>query len=408
METTDLTLNGRRRLPQLRLAPEHSPLARVSASFGLLGLLSKVLSGRKAEVKVAVVIDLQSSDSVRWKIRDLQQSLYWLEPEWVNEIVHDLRSDGALSYDSFSNYYQLTAEGRLIAAVVSALTVPAVDTAQKVKFLNIAMHLAETMSAAGELVFAQFRSAKAILREDHAELRTALDEGHREGIRRAADNLAQHARHLEEMVQEHQAFFARYQGDPRWAREEYEAFQLASTLGRDAALVLDRLNAIVDELARGLILLDKGDIREFVEETAEKDLIALVGGLIEAPPFIAWFDTELALVDLGDLLEQERTTTPILPNPELLTWEMPGEPAPDPIREMSNELVALNKPNRFLDFVVQRNWSTSVARHAALVGAYAEHDHGLPLIVDPEPPGVDNVGRDEVWRISKSLLRPKS
>jgi len=74
--------------------------------------------------------------SWRWRIGRLQEIVHWLEPHSVTEIVAELKEVGVLGYDPVTRYYRLGAEGRLVAAIIGAVTVPQVERRRLIKAIT--------------------------------------------------------------------------------------------------------------------------------------------------------------------------------------------------------------------------------------------------------------------------------
>ncbi len=65
---------------------------------------------------MAILSELARQPRGRWKIRDIQGTVSWLEPSSTTRLVADLRNAELLLYDSARDSYRLSHEARVVAA----------------------------------------------------------------------------------------------------------------------------------------------------------------------------------------------------------------------------------------------------------------------------------------------------
>ncbi|MFL5963792.1 MAG: hypothetical protein ACJ757_12955 [Gaiellaceae bacterium] len=389
--------------PRLLLAEERTPLPEVDRAMPFLSLFPAVAGGRRGRYKVALLKTLQTDGSGRWRIRQLQEAVGWLDPTAVAFLARELRADGVLDYDSRRAIYRLTPEARVLSAVVDALTLPEIDPRRLIKYLSVAISLSR-ISGREEAAVASFASAVATLRADLDDLERLIDDKSEGSLLEAAEQVRKHVGDMQELLLEHESFRLQHSGDARFMRLEQQALALIAELGGLAADVVAWLTGKADELMRGGARIDRGDIREFVAEAEPSRLAALVDALVAAPPFVPWLSATAAFRLLAEKVGQERPTPPPLPQPERLTREQPLH-EPDATELLEIELVALDAPATAADVVIERDWPTAVARHNALVDAYTRRRVPLPELefsLEVEEPR-----RCGVARISKTTLRPE-
>jgi hypothetical protein len=107
--------------PKLLVPIERTPLPEVDRAMPVLSLFPAVIGRRRGRYKVALLKTLQDVGAGRWKIRQIQESVFWLEPSAVAELVRELRDADVLSYDPIRMTYRMSPTGRVIGALLSAL-----------------------------------------------------------------------------------------------------------------------------------------------------------------------------------------------------------------------------------------------------------------------------------------------
>lgn len=393
------------REPLLRVPEELTPLPAIDPALPILSLFGGIVGRRRARYKLGLLKALQGDGSGRWKIRRLQEIVSWLEPASVTDLVGELRAAGVLAYDGISGYYRLTADARVVVAILDALTVPDVEPRRLIKFLNKAMSLALAAGAGHDAVFGQFASAVAVLRGDWEELRSLIDDFSETALLQAAELVRAHVDDMRELLDEHEAFFAEHRGGALFLEAEQDALDLIAKLGSLSAEVIQALTGRATERMRGGIRVDRGDLREFLLEQPLEALAGMLDGLAAPAPSIGWVPVEAAFEALAEVAGRTRPEPPLLPEPREPVREAPTAAA-DPFAEMAAELVGLREPAALADIVVREAWGVAVARSAALVAAYANGGQRLPVLEDSGE--LDELNRGGVWRISGSTLHPRA
>jgi hypothetical protein len=391
------------REPVLTVPEELTPLPEVDRAMPTLALFGGVIVRKRARYKIAVLKTLQGDGAGRWKIRRLQEVIHWMEPHSVSEIAAELRAGGILDYDSVSGYYRLGAGGRMVAALLGALTVPEVEPRRLIKALNKAMSLSLALGASEDIVFAQFASAVSQLRADWEELKTLLDDFSRDALLTAAHLVQDHVEDMKELLAEHESFIAQRRADKLYLDVEQEALDLIFRLAEMAGAVIQAVSGRADELMRLGVHVDRGDLREFIGEVGAEAMAELLADLVAPAPFVVAVPAAVAFDSLEEAMGRKRATPPPLPAPTRLERR-----APPPVEDKTAEIAGAAKELRLLtplvDFVVQDSWAVSIARHAALIDAYSREEQMPGLEVDA---GFDEPGRADVWRISRADLAPQ-
>lgn len=330
--------------------------------------------------------------------------MHWLEPQSVTEIIGELKDVGLLAYDPVTRYYRLGAEGRLIAALIGAVTVPQVERRRLIKAINKTMSLSLALGASEDIVFAQFQSAVAQLQEDWDELNSLIEDMSRDALLAAAHLVRDHVEDMKELLQEHESFLAGRKQGKLYLDVEQEAFDFIFRLGTLAATVIETLSGRADELMRAGFHVDRGDIRQFISEVGIDALSALFADLIHPPPFVVRLSAELAFDALEEASGRMRTAPPPLPEPVMLERQQPPQTA-DAVHEVTTEAKELRLVTPLVDFVVRDSWATSVERHGVLIEAYSRYGCEMPRLEHEQ--GFDEPRRDGVLRISRADLKPR-
>lgn len=389
--------------PRLLVAEERTPLPSVDRAMGFLSLFPAVAGGRRGRYKVALLKTLQADGSGRWRIRQLQEVIWWLDPPATAELARELRAAGVLAFDTRRAVYRLTAEARVISAIVDALTLPEIEPRRLIKYLSVAITLSR-VGGRDEAAVASFASAVATLRGDLEDLARLIDDNSEGSLFEAATLMRTHVEDMDALLLEHETFRLEHSDDPAFMRLEQEALALVAELGGLAADVIGALTGKADELMRGGARIDRGDIREFVADCKPTKLAALVDDLVAAPPFVPWLTADAAFRHLLAKVGQERPTPPPLPQPMRLERREPKR-APDLTEALEADLVALTAPATAADVVIEHDWPTSVARHNALVDAYSRRRVSLPALEFSL--AIDEPRRCGVGRISRTTLHPE-
>jgi hypothetical protein len=364
--------------PRLLVPIERTPLPEVDRAMPVLSLFPAVVGRRYGRYKVGVLKVLQMDGAGRWKIRQIQDAVFWLEPSTVAELVRELRDACVLSYEPTRMSYRMTPSGRVISALLAALTLPNVEPRRLIKYLSLAMSFALVGGSIGAAKTG-FASAVAVLRSDLDELRRLIDDNSNSALRDAAMLVQAHVEDMRELLDEHERFRLENSEDPEFRQLEYEALTLTAKLGDAVADVSLWLTGRANEIMRGGAPINRSDIREFVARQAPKQLMALINGLVGRPPFVLCISAGRAFDCLAEKSGLNRTVPPPLPAPVTLTAESaPVEP--DPTIQFMKDLCDLNHHVSAAEFIAQRDWPTSVARHSAFIDAYSRHNSSLPQL----------------------------
>ncbi|MBX6369822.1 MAG: hypothetical protein IRZ04_17710 [Rhodospirillales bacterium] len=402
LEDEEAVSSGRE--PVLTVPEELTPLPAVDRAMGTLALFGGVIRGKRARYRMAVLKNLQGDRSWRWRIGRLQEIVHWLEPHSVTDIVAELRDAGVLDYDPVTRYYRLGVEGRLIAAIIGAVTVPHVERRRLIKAINKTMSLSLALGASDDIVFTQFQSAVSQLQEDWDELNALIEDMSRDALLAAAHLVQDHVDDMRELLQEHESFLASRTQEKLYLDVEQQAFDLIFRLGELAATVIQTLSGRADELMRAGFHVDRGDIRQFISEVGEEPLATLFADLVSPPPFVMRLSAELAFDALEEASGRTRAAPPPLPEPVALERRQPPRRV-DPVHEIAAEAKALPLLTPLVDFVVHDSWPTSVERHSVLIDAYSRYGSEMPLLEHGQ--GFDEPRRAGVLRISRADLRPR-
>lgn len=390
--------------PVLTVPEELTPLPAVDEAMQTIALFGGAIRGRRARYRIAVLKSLQGDQAWRWRINRMQEIVHWLEPHSVTDIVSELKDVDVLSFDPVTRYYRLGAEGRLVAALLGALTVPQVERRRLIKAINKTMSLSLALGASDDIVLAQFQSAVSQLREDWDELKALLDDFSRDNLLAAAHLVQDHVDDMRELLEEHENFLAARRQEKLYLDVEQEALDLIPQLATLAADVVSALSGRADELMRAGFHVDRGDVRQFIAEVGEKRLADLFADLINPPPFVVSVSADLCYDALEELSGRRRPAPPPLPEPAPLERRVPPERV-DAANEIALEAKALSEATPLVDFVVYESWPQSVERHSVLIDAYSRYRAEMPLIEHGE--GFDQPARAGVLRISRADLRPR-
>jgi hypothetical protein len=388
--------------PQLLVPIERTPLPDVDRAMPVLSLFPAVVGRRRGRYKVALLKTIQTDRAGRWKIRQIQDVVFWLQPSVVAELVRDLRDAEVLTYDPIRATYRLSTTGRIVGALLSALTLPQVDPRRLIKYLSLTMSLA-IVGGGANAAKASFASAVAVLRSDLEELRRLIDDRSTNALREAAELAEAHVQDMRELLDEHEHFRIQSSGDPDFLRLEHDALALAAKLSDAIGDLLLWLTGKANEVMRGGAAIDRGDVRDFITDQTPAQLAQLVLDLVARPPFTLHIPATVAFDSWAERSGSRRPSPPPLPVPSKLVREAPPVLV-DPTMALVNELRALDRETSAADFVVRCDWPTSVARHAAFIDAYSRRNRGLPsleLLAEIEEPQ-----RAGVARISKTTIRP--
>lgn len=387
--------------PRLIVPEERTSLPAIDRALPTLELFARVVGRHWARYKIAVLKDLQGQGAGRWRINEIKDTVWWLEGQSVTELVGELRDAGALIYESVRGYYRMSGEARVVVSVLEALTVPEIEPRRMIKFFAAAIHLGLAAGAGSEVIVGGFRAAVSVLREDLEELMQLADDGSYTALLEAADIVREHVDDMERLLQEHERFRIERSSDADFMALEHEALDLCAKLGDRAATVIAALTDKADELMRGGARLDRGDIREFVEQYEPLRLTSILDGLVAAPPYVPFIQVGAAFEALLEKAGHTATSAPPLPEPAPLTRTAP-EPVPNPVAEMADALRALTVPTAIVDLVVADSWSNSTFRYGTLMETVARRRKRLPPITFSNE--VDEPRRGDVWRISRTTV----
>lgn len=387
------------------LVPEGlTPLPDVDRAMPVLRLFGTIAGSRRARLRIAVLKTLQQDGAASWRVARIREVIHWLAPDVVTAVVTDLRAQGVLAYDEITGLYRLTPEARVVVAVLEALTVPQLEPRRLIRFLKEAMALALAAGAGDDVLFAQFRSAVAVLRADEEELDALIDERSDCALLAAAERIQEHVQDMRDLMQEYRTFFATHFGDPRYLRAQHDALDLVRRLGELTAETIHLLSGRAEDRMRGGLHIDRADLREFLATTPLDALAALVRGLAASAPAVGDVPMAAAFESLEYALGRQLAAPPPLPTPAR-TLPAPFELHDDVIARITGELRDLSLPTTVADLVVRDSWETSVARHGGLLAAYSGGDAArLPRL--RHEIAIDEVRRAGVWKVSRSHVEP--
>lgn len=388
--------------PRLLVPRELTPLPLVEQALPVLELFPGIVGRRHRLYKVALLRELQGLGSGRWKIRQIQEAIRWLEGSFVAELVRDLRDVGVLGQDE-RGYYRLTPESRLITAIIGALTVPDVGPRWLIRRLNAVIELALAGEGGSEAAKDAFRSAVSALRLDRDDLLELHRDGSETALLEAARLAEEHAADMDELLKRHHDFVHEHAADPAFFALEQEALDLIARITRLTSETIALLSTRAEELLRSTGF-DRDDIRDFVRETQPSTLASLLAGGMPLPPFVPFLHSELGFELFLEKLGQERPLPPPMPPPRTLKRRTPP-PRLDPIAELEGELGTLTQTTSVAELVVRERWEQAVRRENALVCAYDRRRRALPRLEFTSE--VEDVRRGGVRRISRTLLHPE-
>jgi hypothetical protein len=394
---------GDGREPVLRIPESRTPLPHVDRAMPVLETIAAAVSRKRGRFNVAVLKSLQESGSGRWKIREMQDALDWLEPQSATDLISGLRTSEILRYDAFANRYSMPPEVRAASAVMAALTA-GIDPRRMIRFISKAITLAQAAGASDDVGLTLFGSAVSQLRADLEELRGLLEDYSDSALREAAETIQFHVEDMRGLLDEHEALLFRNRSDLELLRTEKEALGLVADLGGLCARVVGSISGRADERMQSRSLIDRADLRDFLAGANRDDLSALLDGNCVLSPRVPWLPADELLLALEEASSHHTTPPPPLPEPTQLEREAPTL-RPSPTDRMLDELAALTQPMPLRGFVVRDAWPAAVERNTALIDAHSR--------LDPETrPHMEDAGDCEaveeggVWRISSTTIGP--
>lgn len=399
------TDGGDGREPVLRIPEDRTSLPHVDRAMPVLEAISATVSRKRGRFNVAVLKSLQESGTGRWKIREIQDALDWLEPQSATDLIAGLRASEILRYDALANRYVMSPEARAASAIMDALTA-GVDPRRMIRFINKAMALAQAAGASDDIVLSQFRSAVSVLRADLEELRGLLEDYSDSALREAAEVIHFHVEDMRVLLDEHEALLFRNRSDPALLRTEKEALGLVADLGGLCARVVGSVSDRADEWMRSHSLIDRADLRDFLLDTSRDDLAALVDGNCVLSPRVPWVPADELFAALEEAASHRTAPPPPLPEPVALEREAPTMKA-SPTDCMLEELAALTERVSLRELIVRDSWGVAVERNTALLDAHSRLDpHARPCMKDTF--GCDTVEEGGVWRVSSTTIGPSA
>lgn len=360
--------------PTLTVPVTLTPLPDVERALPILGLFGSLLGRRHERYKVAILSNLTRETRARWKIREIQEAVSWLEPSSTTRLVTDLRHAGLLLYDPALDSYRLSHEARVVAAVCGALTVPEISYGRIIRVLGKAMALAEATGAPEEATYAPFLSAIAILESDREHLMRLIDDRSEDALLEAAELARLHVGDMQDLLDEQAELFARFHADPAFLEHDQRAHTLIAVVGRLAAEVVAALSERADELMRGGLRFDRQDLRDLVTDL-DLDALAEIPGPPSVPATVAPLDPVALFASLDDYLGRADRVPTEVPEPQPLAVAASPDPGPDAFDRAAETIAALAAASGgpLADWVVDGTWHESVARHSAAIEAWSRH-----------------------------------
>lgn len=390
--------------PAIRLttAKERTPLPAIEAALPLLQLLGAMVQGSRAPYRLAVLRALQGDGAGRWRTRQVQQLVPWMEPASVTTIVGDLHRAELLERDEIDGRFRLPPRVRALVALIDALATGDVPVRSLVRVIGHAMALARAAGAGEDIVLGQFRSAMAQLRLGGEELRALINDHSDAALREAGESVRENARAMELLLDQHQDFFIAHRQDTLFLDVEQEALELVATVGGAAGEVVTLLSDLAGTRLRFAGRIDRRELREMMAGLGTDGLAALVEGLTSEPASAPAIDAAAAMEALGELSQRTPAAPPRLPPVGPAPRSAPSEVA-SPTEVMAGELRSLESSTPVAHLVALVDWATAVARHTDLVDAYARHGDDLPALKLVNQ--VAEVGQAGVARASASCIK---
>jgi hypothetical protein len=378
--------------PSLRVSEDLTPLPYIDRALPILALFAGLVGrGGLARYRVAVLRELAMQPRARVKIREIQESIDWLEPGSVTRLVQDLRTADLLIFDDRTSCYQLSTEARVVAAVCGALTASSVDYLQIIKVLAAAMKLADAMNAPSEAAYATLLSAIAVLEFDYQTLQRLLNDYSEDALLEAATMAGRHVEDMKDLLEEQAGMFARFQGDPRFLEHDQRAYHVIATLGQKASEVVRLLSHRADVRMRGAMRVSREDVRRLVAGSDLDELTTLVAERVRPAVFLPAVDVLAAFTALDDYLGRARQPATPPPPPRRLPVESVSVGTVDPIRLAADALAHLAALGGapLADWVVRDHWPGALARMASAVEAWSRYgpngEGTLSATLDAQP-----------------------
>lgn len=402
-ELADVSLP--RREPELIVSEERTPLPQVDRALPILRLFPAIVGrGERGRYRIGLLKTLAGAGAGRWKIRQLQEAIWWMEPTSVSELVAEMTDSGVLAFNPNVRVYTMPAETRVAVAIIDALTFPDATPQRLVQWLSAAIELAAQSDP--DAAVNSFAQAVAILRADIADLRQLMEDGAIESLLEAAERLDLDADDMDTLLDRHEALRLERGNDASFRALEADAFALSAQLHQTHADVVNILNARASELMLGGARIDRGEIRDFVKEAAPSQLAAVLRGLAQPPPFLPWLPVAAAFDQLLVKASLERPEPPLLPEPQPIIEE-PLTVGADATVRMIADLLGLKSETTLQALTVRADWEESVSRHTAMLDAYVrdERAQALPALVFAGV--VDEPPEGPVARLSRATLMPR-
>jgi hypothetical protein len=397
--------------PELRVPEDLTPLPHVDRALPILGLFAGLVGrGPLARYRVAVLRELAAQPRARMKIREIQESIYWLEPASVTRLVQNLRDSRLLVLEGRTSTYQLGADARLVAAVCVALTAPTVDYTQIIKMLAATMRLADAMNVPSEAAYATLLSAIAVLEFDYQTLQRLLDDYSEDALMEAATMAGRHVEDMKDLLDEQAGMFARFQEDPRFLDHDQRAYHVIATLGQLASEVVRLLSHRADTRMRGAMRVSRQDVRRLIGGSTLDEVAALVDDRVRPAVFLPAVDAVAAFTALDDYLGRARQPATPPPTPRRLAVETPGRAGADPVGVAAAALadLAMRGDATLADWVVQDSWHGALSRMTSTVEAWSRHGPGgdgtLNVVLGAQG-DLAALGRDGVGWMSVTTVR---
>lgn len=184
-----------------------------------------------------------------------------------------------------------------------------------------------------------------------------------------------HVADMQMLLDEQTEMFARFQGDPLFLEQDQRAHDVIASLGRLADEVVTHSSRRAEQRLRGVLRVDRQDLRDAIEGTPLEELADLVSGSAQGPTFLSAVNTMAAFTALDDYLGRIRERPVPPPEPTTLAIGAPSAPGVDPaaLAASALESLAASGGAPLSDWVLNDDWEGALRRHVQAVEAWSRH-----------------------------------